>query len=326
MTYLGCSPVAAPLAGVALFLLATPALAASCCGGGGGSFLVLPKVNGEMIGITSETEHYDGLWRRDGTWVADPPGSDLNQHRVNLGYARRLGERWQGAVNLPYVWNRNRYAGFERETSGLGDASLSLLYETFDSVTCVYQVRGWEDLRPAVYLGAALTIPTGISPYDDVADNFDITGRGFYRLEGTVLAEKTVFPWNVGVQVGYAIHPARPVNREYGNYEEPYTKRLGDRVSGSASFGYTWMREDFATWTGTLAYAAFWEGHATVSGAADPTTGVNKRSLAATVAWASPDRGWVVKGTWGYSPREDGWGGNFPATTTVSLGLSRTLR
>ena len=67
----------------------------------------------------------------------------------------------------------------------LGDMTLGLTYEAFDGIKCIWKVRDWRDLIPAAYFGVALTVPTGISPYDDVANNFDITGRGFYRLDGT---------------------------------------------------------------------------------------------------------------------------------------------
>jgi hypothetical protein len=306
--------------------MALSAQGASCCGGGGASSLILPKAGADMFGLGLDVEHYDGLWRDDGHWVRDPDGSDLNQYRLNVGYAHRFSDHWQGAVNLPYVWNRNAYAGFSRNTEGVGDTTLSLLYETFDGVTCVYKVDSWRDLIPAVYVGTALTVPTGVSPYDNVQDNFDITGRGFYRLDGTVIIDKSVYPWNAGLQLTYGTHLARPVNREYGNYVEPYTKRLGDRASGSLSFGYTWFTEEMATWTATLAYADLWEGEATIDGERDPTSGLRKRSLAATVAWSSAERDWVVKGSWSHSPNENNWGENFPTTDVFSLAFSHVLR
>ncbi len=318
--------LAALLAGAAALLAGAQAHAASCCGGGGSTSLVLPKFRQEMVGLTAEWEHYDGLWHQDGHWVPDPPGSDLNQYRTTFGYAYRFADRWQGSVNVPYVWNSNHYSGLSRNTSGLGDMTLSLLYETFDNITCVYKVDSWEDLKPAVYFGAALTVPTGVSPYDDVRDNFDITGRGFYRLDGTVLIEKTVYPWNVGLQFTYGHHLARSINEEYGNWVAPYRKQLGDRASGSFSVGYTWFTRKYATWTATVAYADLWEDKATVDGATDPTTGLRKRSVTTTVAWANSDRTWVVKGSWGHTPHISQWGANFPTTDTFTLGLTRVLR
>lgn len=318
----------AALLGAAFLLaaLAPAAHAASCCGGGGGSSLILPKFNHEMVGLSFEAEHYDGLWRRDGEWVPDPPGSDLNQYRLNAGYGRRLGANWQGSVSVPYVWNRNEYGGLSRNTDGFGDTSLSLWYETFDNITCVYQVNGWEDLKPAVYFGGMLIVPTGVSPYDDVADNFDITGRGFYRLDATMLVEKTVFPWNAGLQLTYGTYLARSVNREYGRYVDPYEKKLGDRSSWSANFGRTFTLESFNTVTATVAYTDLSEEEATVDGHTDPTTGFRKRSVAATLAWATANKYWVVKGTYSHTPREDGWGENFPTTDVFTIGVNRVLR
>jgi len=321
------SSLSAPLVGASFILLAvSPVHAASCCGGGGGSALLLPKVANEMVGLSFDIEHYDGLWHQDGTWVEDPEGSDLNQYRLNFGYARRFAPNWQGSANVPYVWNRNEYAGLSRNTDGLGDTTLSLWYETFDAITCVYDVQSWQDLIPAAYFGAGLTLPTGVSPYDDVEDNFDITGRGFYRLDFSALVEKTVYPWNYGLQLTWGTHLARPVNQEYGRDVEPYTKRLGDRFNGSVSLGYTWFTDNLDMWTATLAYADLQEGKATVAGETDPTTGLRKRSVAATVAWSTGDRALVVKGTFSHSPREDDWGENFPSTDVFTFGVNRVLR
>lgn len=311
----------------ALFLMGlTPAAhAASCCGGGGGSSMILPKFNHEMVGLSLDVEQYDGLWRKDGTWVPDPDGSDLNQYRLNFGYARRLGYNWQGSVNVPYVWNRNAYAGFERNTHGVGDTTVSVFYETFENVTCIYEVNNWRDLVPALYLGGGLVLPTGVSPYDSVEDNFDITGRGFYRLDATVLLEKTIFPWNFGIQGTYGRYLERDINREYGKYVEPYEKQLGDRTTTSVNFGYTWTTRKFHSWTATLAYSQLREEEATVDGAIDATTGLRKDSVAFTLAWSSVSKLWVVKGTFGHAPRENDWGANFPSTDIFTLGVNRVL-
>ncbi len=320
-------PLTAALLGAAALLVSAPAAhAASCCGGGGGTSLILPKFNHEMVGLSFEAERYDGLWRRDGSWVPDPPGSDLNQYRLNAGYARRLGTNWQGSISIPYVWNRNEYSGLRRNTDGFGDASISLWYETFDNITCVYEVNSWEDLKPAVYLGGMLIVPTGVSPYDSVDDNFDITGRGFYRLDATMLVEKTVFPWNAGLELTYGTYLERSVNQEYGRYVEPYKKELGDRSSWSVNFGRTFTLESFNTLTATLAYTDLSEDEATVNGKTDPTTGFRKRSVAATLAWATGKKDWVVKGTYTYTPREDDWGENFPTTDLFSISVNHVLR
>ena len=72
----------------AALLFSQPSLAASCCGGGSASSLVLPKFYTHMFGGSFNYEKYDGRWDSDGTYVEDD--YDLNQLRLNLGYAYRL--------------------------------------------------------------------------------------------------------------------------------------------------------------------------------------------------------------------------------------------
>ena len=305
----------------------TPAAwAASCCGGGSATSLILPKFSMAMVDASFDYEHYDGFWDSDGDWSVDPQGSDLNQYRLNLGYAHRLAPRWQASVSLPYVWNQNQYATLKRNTDGIGDGTVSLWYESFDMITCVWDVESWEDLLPAVYWGAALTVPTGTSPYDDVADNFDITGRGAYRLDASILVEKTIFPWNAGLSATYGKYLERPVNREYGTYVEPYDAQLGDRFNSTISFGYTYFTDEMESLTGTLAYAYLKEDEAEIDGAADTTSGLRKESIAATLAWASEDRDWITKLTWSHAPSNNGWGRNFPTTDVITVGISHVLR
>jgi hypothetical protein len=307
-------------------MLPVTANAASCCGGGSASSLILPKFSRAMIDISADYEHYDGFWDHDGNYTADPSGSDLNQYRLNLGYAHRLAPRWQASVTLPYVWNRNKYSQLQRNTEGLGDASVSLWYEAFDKIACVWDVKTWRDLMPAIYWGGTLTLPTGVSPYDEVGDNFDITGRGFYRLDASLLIDKTVYPWNASVSASYGRYLQRPVNREYGNYVEPYDKRLGDRFNATASFGYTYFMDTMESLTGTLAYAYMKEARALIDGEIDTTSGLRKESIAMTLAWASEDRDWVGKLTWSHAPASDDWGRNFPKTDILTMGISHVLR
>lgn len=311
-TVLGLSPVVA--------------WSASCCGGGSSSSLVMPKFSRAMVAASLATEHYDGFWDSDGTYREDPPNSDLNQYRFNLGYAQRLASRWQASVSLPYVWNSNRYSGLDSHTDGLGDAAVGFWYEAFDNIKCVWKVRNWADLEPAIYLGATLTVPTGISPYDDVSNNFDITGRGFYRLDANLLLDKTIYPWNATLALSYGKYLERDVNREYGNYVEPYRKRLGDRRLASASVGYTYFLESMDTLTFTLAYSHLEEAAGRIDGQPDPSTEMLKRAFAATVALATMDRDWVLKGSLSHAIPENGWGKNFPVTNVLSLEVSHVLR
>lgn len=315
----------APLAGAIALLATGSVFAASCCGGGSSSALILPKVNQKMFAATFDIERYNGAWRDNGDWVADPDDYSLSQYRLNLGYARRLARNWQASASLPLVYNSNHYENINSNVTGLGDASVAFLYEAFENITCTYRVRTIADLKPSIYLGMGLTIPTGVSPYDNVSDNFDITGRGFYRHDTTILVEKTIFPWNASVQYTYGRHLQRPVNSEYGRYVEPYDKQLGDKKSTSVSFGRTWRTKNFDSWTGTLAYADMSEAKTRIDGNEDPTSGHRKRSLTATAAWSSASNDWIVKLSLSHSPRSDNWGKNFPTTDILSIGISHVL-
>ncbi len=310
------------LAGGIPFLSVSTAWAASCCGGGSASSLLLPKFTKAMSDASLDIEQYDGFWNRDGVHTPDPPGSDLAQYRLNLGYAHRFAPRWQGSISLPYVWNENDYAGLKSSTRGFGDATLSLWYENFDRAQCVWEVKDIRDLIPATYFGATLTLPTGVSPYDDVGNSFDITGRGFYRLDGNILLDKTIYPWNASLKLGYGISFERSVNREYGNYVEPYDRKLGNRTQVSASFGYTRLLESMNTLTYTLAWSDLQEDEGRLDGRPDPATGFRKRSIAATVAFSTFDKKWVIKFTWSHALRGDGWGENFPTTDIYTVGVS----
>jgi hypothetical protein len=204
--------------------------------------------------------------------------------------------------------------------------TVNLWYETFDGLMCVWKVRSAKDLRPAAYVGASLTVPTGVSPYDDVENSFDITGRGFYRLDGNALVEKTIYPWTAAIKFSYGTYFERSVNREYGNYVEPYKKNLGDRAQGSLSLGYTHYLESMTSLTFTGAYSDLWEDRGEIDGRTDPTSGMRKRSVAGTLAIANSDDNWVWKLIWSHAIQQDGWGRNFPTTDIITLGMSHVFR
>src|SRR5512135_3308789 len=84
----------AALLGGAAILFPLPSLAGSCCGGGSGTSLLLPRIYQGMIDVSVDTEIYHGYWDLNGKVKSDPPESDLRQYRLNIGYARRLAERW----------------------------------------------------------------------------------------------------------------------------------------------------------------------------------------------------------------------------------------
>ncbi len=310
----------------AVFALPQTLNAASCCGGGSSTSLVLPKFSNSMVDLSISRESYDGYWNKEGDYIEDPKGSELTQWRFNMGFAQRLADRWQMSVTLPYVWNDSDYSGINSATDGIGDSSISLSYEAFDSIQCVWKVRKPADLMPAIYFGPSLTIPTGISPYDDVENSFDVTGRGFYRLDANLLLDKTIYPWNATVALSYGTYIERPVNREYGKYVEPYDKKLGDRSLATISGGYSQILENMDSITYTLGYAYLKEEEGTINGETDSTTGMEKRTLSTTIAYSTVDRNWIVKLTMNHTIKEDGYGENFPATDTVTMGISHVFR
>ena len=310
----------------AAFLFSLPAWSASCCGGGSATSLVLPKFSTSMVNIAFDIESYNGYWDSGAIYRNDPPGSDLNQYRLNFGYAHRLSSRWQAAIVAPYVWNSNQYAGLSSNTNGIGDMTLGLTYEAFDGIKCVWKVRDWQDLIPAAYFGLALTVPTGISPYDDVDNSFDITGRGFYRLDANMLLDKTIYPWNASLLLSYGKYLERDVNREYGKYVEPYEKELGDRMLGTATFGYTHFLENMDTMTFSLSYSHLEEDAGTIDGRTDVSSEMEKNSVGVILAYSTMNRDWVYKLNLSHAFPEDGQGRNFPVTDIVTVGVSHVFR
>lgn len=317
---------AALFTGAACLFFTTGAMAGSCCGGGAAASLVLPKFSQAMVDVSVAVEQYHGYWDQGATYKHDPAGSDVSQYRLNAGYARRLAPRWQASIAVPYVRNVNEYSALTSRSDGLGDTTVNLWYETFDGVKCVWKVRELADAVPAVYVGTSLTLPTGISPYDNVQSSFDVTGRGFYRLDANVLIDKTVYPWDAFLSLSYGEYLSRPVNREYGNYVQPYRKQLGNRTSGSFGISYIYFLKsrDMLTFTGSFAYLE--EADGTINGDRDSTSGFRKESVGATVALSSMDRGWIYKFSWSHAVREDGWGANFPTTDIYTIGVSHGWR
>lgn len=312
--------MAALLLGAAIPLPCS-SFAASCCGGGSAASLSVPKYAAAVADLSFDTELYDGYWNRDGRHVADPPGSDLKQYRLNMGAGYRLARDWQAGISVPYVWNENRYSGVSSQTSGPGDTTLSLTYELLDD-TSAWKVRDFGDMIPGVSLGVSLLIPTGISPYDDQRSSFDITGRGFYRLDGSLLVEKTIRPWNASLALGYGTYLERSINREYGKYVEPYKKDLGDRFSASLSAGYSFVLGTGGdSITATASYAYLYEADASFNGKRDSGSGFEKQSLGGGLSYSNNDQNWSVRCGWNHAVRQNGWGRNFPTTDVFSVGV-----
>jgi hypothetical protein len=308
----------------AFLAVALPALAraASCCGGGGGGASVLPRGERALLDLAFDLERYDGYWDGGRVHRPDPPGSRLSQARLSLTGAWRLGGPFQAAATLPFAWNRNVYAGAGQaaRTSGLGDASLSGWYEAWTERSA-WRVASWSDLLPTVTVGPTLTVPTGLSPYDDVRSSFDLTGRGFYRLDGTVLVDKSYRAWSGSASLAYGAHLARPVNRLYGAWVEPYRKRLGNRLSLSGSLGYrTFVGTGGTSLAFTAALSYLQEDRGTIAGAPDPATGMEKTAVAGTVTWAGTDEDWSARASWSHAIQAGGYGKNFPTTDIFTVG------
>jgi hypothetical protein len=317
--------LAALLAG-AVFLSPFSAWAGSCCGGGVATSLILPKFYTSMVDVSIEVEKYNGYWDQRGIHRADPAGSDLQQYRLNLGYGQRFSPRWQASVGAPYVWNSNVYSGLSSQTDGLGDMSMSLWYEAIDDLSA-WKVRSLKDMTPSVLIGPSLLIPTGISPYDEVTNSFDVTGRGFYRLDGNILVSKTVHPWSATLSMAYGTYLERTVNREYGNYVEPYHKQLGDRTTALFSLSYiTYFGTGGDTVTGIVSASQLREADATINGVRDSSSGFKKSAAGGTIVYSSTDHDWIVRMMWNHAIMFDGWGKNFPSTDIYTLGVSYGFR
>lgn len=302
---------------------AAPLWAASCCGGGGGAALVLPSIYRNMVDLSFDLEEYDGYWNTHGVYVHEPAGS---QSRMNLGYAHRLAQKWQTSISVPYVWNDNQYSNGSTQSNGLGDTTLNLWYEALEDKSA-WKVRGWQDMVPAITIGSAIIVPTGVSPYDNEKSSFDVTGRGFYRLDGNVLIAKTLHPWSASVTLTYGTYLERPVNREYDKDVEPYHKQLGDRSAASTSLGYIYYLGSAGdTLTGTVSFSAMQEENAIIEDNQQEASGFKKEALGAAIAYSSTDRDWVLRGSWSHAIRQDGWGKSFPTTDIFTVGVNYGFR
>jgi hypothetical protein len=287
---------------------------------------VLPEFYQAMVDVSFDMEKYDGFWNQDGKYTPDPAGSDLRQYRLNTGYARRLSTKWQASIIVPYVWNENRYSGLSSRSEGLGDTTLNLWYEAIDDKSA-WKIRNLKEMTPSVTIGTALLVPTGISPYDSVNSSFDVTGRGFYRLDGNVLIAKMLHPWSATVSLGYGAYLERPVNREYGKYVEPYRKKLGNRTSASVSLSYIYyLGSGGDTLTGTGSFSYLHEDDAAINGSRQPLSGFEKNAFGGTIAYSGTDHDWSIRGSWIHAIQRNDWGKNFPTTDIYTIGASYGFR
>lgn len=300
------------------FLLPATSQAASCCGGGAGTSVILPKFNELMVEATTAHEHYDGNWNPNGQYVEEVDGKDLNEYTTTISVAKRLNDNWQISGNLPYTRHYNTYPDQDTQSSGIGDSTISLWYEAFENVTCIYRIAGWESLKPSIYLGGQMTVPTGKSRYSDRIDRSeDITGRGFYRFDAQAMVEKTIYPWSLSVTWMYGKYLERPVNQEYGRDIEPYDKQLGDRHSLASSLGYTWFAKDMSMVTLAYAYTDLSEGASSIDGNRNAEDAFQKISQGFNLTYTSPRRDWFAKAGYNEAIRGEGT----PKSSSISLGV-----
>ncbi len=275
--------------------------------------------------LSFNVERYDGFWNQEGIYTADPHGSRLSQYRLNLGVAQRLWSSGQATITLPYTWNDNRYSSLATSTDNLGDASLGLWYEAFRDITA-WKIDKLIDWVPSILIGPSLIVPTGISPYDNVKSSFDVTGRGFYRLDGNAIISKMLNSWSASIGLSYGTAIERPVNREYGKYVAPYRKNLGDRFSVSTSLGYKYYIGTAGdALTGTATFSHVYEGNAVIGNRSDPGSDFRKNAIGGTVAYSSTDSDWSGRVSWMHSVKSSGWGDNFPATDVFALGVGYAI-
>lgn len=286
----------------------------------------MPKGATALVDISFDAEIYDGFWNQNGQHISDPPGSDLRQYRLNTGVGVRLARDWQSSVVVPYVWNENKYAASSSSSDGLGDTTLALWYEMLEDRSA-WKLNSLSNLVPTVNLGLSLLLPTGKSPYDDEKSSFDVTGRGFYRLDGNLYIDKMYRQWDTTVQVSYGTYFERSVNREYGKYVEPYDKQLGDRFFSSFSLGYNYyFGSGGDTLTGTASYSYLHEDEGTINGHSDSSSKFRKQSVGGTLAYSSTDHDWSMRIGWNHAIQADGWGANFPTTDIYTVGVRYVFR
>lgn len=307
-----------PLA-LPFFLISNLSYGASCCGGGASSGVILPKFNQSMWDIGLATESDQGEWRENGTHQKTLAGSEFNQQRINLNYAQRLSDNWQINFSLPLVNNLSESSGKEHNNFGAGDLQISTWYEAFENVTCVYKITNLESLKPSIYFGANLILPTGTSAYSDDANEHNVHGLGFYRLDASMIIEKTVYPFSLSYQASYGEHFERPISQQSGQAITPYDLKLGARTNQSLTLGYTIFLPTLSMLTFSSSVSEVVQAKNKADGVTDETTGFDKKSLGLSLGYLTPARDWTFKLSSSYA-----FGGNNTTKTYLtSLGVSR---
>lgn len=302
------------------FILFSPiSWAASCCGGGASSGVILPKFNQSMWDVSVAHDSDEGSWRSNGTHKKTASGSQFNQQRIHLNYAKRLADNWQINYSLPLVNNLSETSGQQHNNFGLGDIQVSSWYEAFENVTCVYKITNLESLKPSLYFGANLTIPTGTSNYSDDANEHNVHGLGFYRLDASMIIEKTVYPFSLSYEASYGEHFERPISQQYGQAITPYDLKLGVRTNQSLILGYTIFLPTLSMLTFSSSLSKVTQAKSKSNGITDSSTGFDKKTLGLNLSYLTPARDWTFKLNNSFAFD----GHNTSKVYTSSLGVSR---
>ncbi len=316
---------------LSMLLLPSLSQAASCCGGGGGGGPTLAKDDKYKLDASFDYEGYTGEYLPDGTWKEET--NDIFQLRLNLSGGKRLARDWQAGVLVPFVYNRVDAGPGKVSTSyGIGDIAVAVRYELWDDVGYFPRlIVDRTDWLPSVLLGLGITLPTGISPFDDVASSYDITGRGYYIITPSLSLTKSLnylngFTLSAGFSYGKALE--RWVTREYGRSVDAYKRKVGDRISWNMGVAYkigTHLTDEW--WWRTIpsgisiGYAGFNEGEQKIRGVELKDSGIKKNSFTFGLAWMW-NVNWLSRFSFGWVPEYDDVGRNFPTTNTISFGVS----
>lgn len=300
-------------------VFSTHSQAASCCGGGASSGVILPKFNQAMWDVSLAQKNDKGSWQQDGDHNQTTTGNESLQQNINLNYAHRLNDNWQMSYGLPLTSNQNQNSGKTYSNFAIGDFTIGTWYEAFENVTCVYKITGLESLKPAVYFGSSLTLPTGISAYSDDATEFNTTGAGVYRLDANMLIEKTVYPFSLSWQASYGEHLDRPVYQRYGSEIPRYNLQLGTQTSHTLSFAYTHFLPNLSMLSVTTTLTNVEQKASQINGQDDTATGFDKNTLGLNLSFFNGSREWNIK----FNNSLDFGGNNTAKYFTSSIGVSR---
>ena len=104
---------------------------------------------------------------------------------VRFSIATLISDRWQIGASIPIVDRSVSSGDTLNRASRLGDASLSLAFESIPETT-------YSEWKPRGFTFLGLTAPTGTSVYDGgLSDSSEITGGGFYVASiGQILVKR----------------------------------------------------------------------------------------------------------------------------------------